>query len=102
MKLVTSVLLFASLIMSGAAIAEVKIGGNNSQKVIIENGAVANTSVGAASSAKQNLCLKQRARSPISGNNSQQVNVKNGAVANTAVGAASKAEQNLASNDGTN
>ena len=102
----------ALVLVAGAAHAEVKIGGNNNQKVTVQNGAVANMAFG-ASTAKQNLAKtlqmvrefrKQNLASnkgnvKIGGNNTQEVSVKNGAVANMAFGA-SKAEQNLASNDG--
>lgn len=87
----------ALVFIAGAAHAEVKIGGNNNQKVTVQNGAVANMAFG-ASKATQNLA-SNKGNVKIGGNNTQEVSVKNGAVANMAFGA-SKAEQNLASNDG--
>ena len=95
--------LFAVLacgVMAVSAHADIKIGGNNSQKVNVQNGAVANMAIGAGASAKQNLA-SNKGNVKIGGNNNQEVSVKNGAVANMAIGAGTKAEQNLASNDGT-
>ncbi len=83
-----------------AAQAEVKIGGNNDQKVTVKNGAVANMAIGVGAQAKQNLA-SNKGKVNIGGNNKQEVSVTNGAVANMAIGAGTKAEQNLASNDGS-
>ena len=44
----------ALVLVAGAAHAEVKIGGNNTQEVSVQNGAVANMAFG-ASKAEQNL-----------------------------------------------
>ena len=93
-----------AILVSGVAIAlsaqaEVKIKGNNDQKVTVKNGAVSNMAIGAGAQAKQNLA-SNKGNVNIGGNNKQEVSVTNGAVANMAIGPAAKAEQNLASNDG--
>lgn len=97
-KLIGSALV-AALMVSAPAFAEVKIGGNNNQKVTVQNGAVANMAIGAGAKAKQNLA-SNKGNVKIGGNNTQEVTVKNGAVANMAIGAGTVAEQNLASNVG--
>lgn len=95
---------FIAVLVSGVAIAfaaqaEVKIKGNNEQKVTVKNGAVANMAIGAGATATQNLA-SNKGKVNIGGNNKQEVSVTNGAVVNMAIGAGTKAEQNLASNDG--
>ena len=54
MKKVIAVLV-SGMALAFAAQAEVKIGGNNDQKVTVKNGAVANMAIGPAAQAKQNL-----------------------------------------------
>ena len=54
MKKVIAVLV-SGLALAFAAQAEVKIGGNNDQKVTVTNGAVANMAIGPAAKAEQNL-----------------------------------------------
>ena len=54
MKKVIAVLV-SGLALAFAAQAEVKIGGNNDQKVTVKNGAVANMAIGPAAKAEQNL-----------------------------------------------
>ena len=98
MKKVIAVLV-SGMALAFAAQAEVKIGGNNDQKVTVKNGAVANMAIGPAAQAKQNLA-SNKGNVNIGGNNKQEGSVTNGAVANMAIGPAAKAEQNLASNDG--
>lgn len=90
-------LIISGLVLATGAQAEVKIGGKNTQKVTVENGAIANMAFG-ASTAKQNIA-SNKGKVDIKGDNNQQVSVKNGAIANMAFGA-SKAEQNVASNEG--
>ena len=99
MKKVIAVLV-SGMVIAFAAQAEVKIGGNNDQKVTVKNGAVANMAIGVGAQAKQNLA-SNKGKVNIGGNNKQEVSVTNGAVANMAIGAGTKAEQNLASNDGS-
>jgi uncharacterized protein YjlB len=89
-----------SLVLSGTAFAQVKIGGKNDQQVDVKNGAIINSAAGAASQARQNIA-SNKGNVNIGGDNHQQVNVKNGAIINSAAGAATKAVQNVASNDGT-
>lgn len=98
MKKFLAVLVSVSAMVMSAQ-AEVKIKGNNDQKVTVKNGAVANMAIGAGATAKQNLA-SNKGNVNIGGNNKQEVSVTNGAVANMAIGAMTKAEQNLASNDG--
>lgn len=100
MQKMIAVAIAAAALFSTTAFAEVKIGGNNEQKVTVTNGAVANMAIGAGAKAKQNLA-SNKGNVNIGGNNKQEVIVKNGAVANMAIGAGAKAEQNLASNDGS-
>ena len=54
MKKVIAVLV-SGMAIAFAAQAEVKIGGNNDQKVTVKNGAVANMAIGAMTKAEQNL-----------------------------------------------
>ncbi|HUH90226.1 MAG TPA: hypothetical protein VLZ76_06170 [Lysobacter sp.] len=90
-------LIAAALVFSGTAYAEVKIGGNNTQKTNVK-GAIANSAVGAMTKATQNIS-SNKGNVKIGGNNNQTTDVM-GAIANSAVGAGSKAEQNVSSNEG--
>jgi len=87
----------ATLMLSGTALAEVKIGGNNNQETTV-NGAIANTAVGAMTTATQNVS-SNKGNVDIGGNNNQATTV-NGAIANTATGAMAEATQNVSSNEG--
>jgi uncharacterized protein YjlB len=90
-------LVAAAAMVSGAAMAEVKISGKNTQTVTIKNGAVLNAAIGAGATARQNLASNAGTVS-IGGDNTQTVTVNNGAVLNAAIGAGTTAAQNLASN----
>lgn len=83
--------------VSGAAMAEVKISGKNTQDTQVK-GAVLNAAIGPAAKATQNLS-SNKGNVTIGGDNKQTTNVT-GAVLNAAIGPAAKAEQNLSSNDG--
>jgi uncharacterized protein YcfL len=91
--------LFLSMLMLSGLNAEVKIGGNNEQKVTVQNGVIGNSAVGVMSKATQNVA-SNKGKVKIGGNNKQEVTVKNGVIGNSAVGVMSKAEQNIASNEG--
>lgn len=88
----------AALALMTSAHAEIKVGGNNQQKVSVQ-GAVNNMAIGAGSKATQNLA-SNKGDVNIGGNNTQEVAVQ-GAVNNMAIGAGTKATQNMASNDST-
>lgn len=97
MKKIALALAATALVVSGTALAEVKIKGQNQQSTNVQ-GAVLNAAVGAGARARQNIS-SNKGNVTISGDNKQETNVK-GAILNAAVGAGTKAEQNVSSNDG--
>lgn len=98
MKIIATAV-FTSIVFISGAMAEVKIGGSNNQKVTVQNGAIANMAIGPVATAKQNIA-SNKGNVKIGGSNNQEVTVKNGAIANMAIGPGAKSEQNVASNDG--
>ena len=51
--------LFLSMLMLSGLNAEVKIGGNNEQKVTVQNGVIGNSAVGVMSKAEQNIASNE-------------------------------------------
>ena len=87
----------ATLALTGAAQADVKIKGKNEQSTNVQ-GAVLNAAIGIGAVAKQSLASNV-GKVEIGGDNKQTVVVR-GAVLNAAIGAGTRAEQALSSNVG--